>query len=323
MLEYIDIFPSRRVAVIGDVMLDGYVWGRAGRISPEAPVPVVEVNKVTSCLGGAANVMRNVSTLGGQVAAFGVVGGDADGEEVRRQLESYGISPAGLVVDASRRTTHKQRVIAGNQQLLRVDYEDVAPVSDAIRETLAERLTKLIGEGRVDAVIFEDYGKGVLSEELVARVVEAASKSGVITLLDPKPGNLAPVGHITMMKPNRSEAMTLAGIKERPGENRIAEAAAKILADWELEYLLISLAGDGMALSRPDGTLKIIPTRAREVFDVSGAGDTVVAACSLALSSGAAPETAAELANYAAGIVVGKVGTVTVSADELRKNIAG
>lgn len=323
MLEYINKFPSQRVAVVGDVMLDGYVWGRAGRISPEAPVPVVEVDRITSCLGGAANVMRNVATLGGQVTAFGVTGRDRDGEEIRKQLQKYGISPDNLVEDAARRTTHKQRVIAGTQQLLRVDYEDVAPVSENIREAIADRVIGLVERGGVDAVIFEDYGKGLLSEAMIERVVEAAVKAGVITLLDPKPGNLAPVKHLTMMKPNRNEAMLMAGIKERPGENRIAEAAAKILEQWELEYLLISLAADGMALSRPERELKLIPTRAREVFDVSGAGDTVVATCALALSAGASPEIAAELANYAAGIVVGKVGTVTIAAEELKNNIAG
>ncbi len=322
LLNQLEKFSKVRVAVVGDLMLDTYVWGRAGRISPEAPVPVLEVSKVTSCLGGAANVMRNVATLGGQVYAFGMIGSDADGETICSQLRGYNIDPSRIIIDKDRRTTHKQRVVAGTQQLLRIDYEDTGTAGERLREQTADGICRLIKQNCIDAVIFEDYGKGMLCEELLRIVIDEAKKANIITLLDPKPGNLSPVQGLTLMKPNRSEAMAMAGIKEKIGDNRLGEAARSLHNAWQCEELLISLAADGMALSSRGGELKIIPTRAREVFDVSGAGDTVISACALALGSGAAAECAAELGNYAAGIVVGKVGTVTVGLEELQKTIA-
>ncbi|MDD3154442.1 MAG: PfkB family carbohydrate kinase [Victivallaceae bacterium] len=317
-------FAGKHVAVVGDLMLDMYVWGRASRISPEAPVPVLEVGKVTSCPGGAANVMRNVATLGGRCSAFGVIGDDEHAQILRDELAEYSVDTCGIVVEAGRGTTCKQRVVAGTQQLLRIDYEKIVPPTAEILAQVEKALGDLIVGGAVDAVIFEDYAKGLLNSAMVSRLNKLALRNGIITLLDPKPGNLLPVRDLCVMKPNRQEAMMLAGVIPVAGADDAARwkeldrAAETLLADWNMKYLLISLAADGMALyDRDSGRRELIPTRAKEVFDVSGAGDTVMAAFSLAMSAGATPKEAAELANFAAGIVVGKLGTVTVSAEEL------
>jgi len=322
--EVVKLFENKKIAVVGDLMLDVYIWGKATRISPEAPVPVVQVTRKTGCLGGAANVMRNVVTLGGQARAFGVVGNDADGAEVKNMLGKYGIESASVYTDLCRKTTQKQRVIAGTQQLLRIDYEDTDPVDEKFRETIVSDLLGLIEASAVNAIIFEDYGKGMLDEDMLAVVVQAASKKGIITSLDPKPGHLLNVKGLTVIKPNRSEAFAMAGKFSKDGampveqDDDLKEVAEILMADWEPDYLLISLAAQGMALFRKNTSMVVIPTRAREVFDVSGAGDTVISAFTLALTAGASGREAAEIANHAAGIVVGKVGTVTVSADELQ-----
>ena len=315
-------FPQCRIAVLGDMMLDVYLWGKVTRISPEAPVPVVNVNRRTSCLGGAANVMRNVATLNAHAHAFGTVGDDSTADELLAALAEYRISCDAVERDASRRTTEKRRVIAGAQQLCREDYEDVHPVDDAIRRRMVNRIIDLIRKGELDAVIFEDYRKGMLAEWMLEEVVAEARRAKVVTALDPKPGSMKPVRGITVMKPNRVEAFALAGVEDGPGgdpaqDAALSEAAAKLMESWQPEHLLISLAAQGMALYDRSLRPQVIPTRAREVFDVSGAGDTVTATFALSLVSGATPVEAAELANLAAGVVVGKMGTVPVHFEEL------
>ena len=316
-------FPRCRIAVVGDLMLDVYVWGEASRISPEAPVPVVRIKRRSCCLGGAANVMRNVATLGGQVEAFGVIGDDQNGEKIADLLRGYGIAPEHLSIDTQRCTTEKQRVVAGSQQLLRIDYEDTAAISQQIRETIAHELIAMMQKAQLDAIIFEDYGKGLLEETMLQEIVDIARQQGVITALDPKPGHLMQVNGLSVMKPNRKEAFEMAAILDKgPVDDATKDSdlrlvAEKLLQQWQPECLIISLAAQGMALFKQDGSMQLIPTKAREVFDVSGAGDTVIAAFTLALSAGAPAEIAAEIANHAAGIVVGKVGTVTITADEL------
>ncbi len=319
-------FREARIAVIGDLMLDVYIWGKAERISPEAPVPVIQVKKKSCCLGGAANVMRNVATMGGRVTPFGVIGNDDDGRTVKTLFDDYAIATDTLSVEPTRRTTKKQRVIASSQQLLRVDFEDTTNVLDSIRQKITDEVIDLIEHDMIDAVIFEDYGKGVLNEIMLERIVAVATRKQIITALDPKPGHLAPVKNLSVIKPNRVEAYAMVGAFCRANDNlpieqnyELKAVAAKLLAEWAPQYLLISLSGEGMALFSKDTTPVVIPTRAREVFDVSGAGDTVTAAFTLALTVGASPEAAAEIANHAAGIVVGHVGTATVSAEELVK----
>ncbi len=323
LTQIVDKFRDMRIAVVGDLMLDVYIWGKTSRISPEAPVPIVQVKKKSCCLGGAANVMRNVVTLGGKVKAYGIIGNDSDGNEMKKLFESYSIDPASLSVDKSRRTTKKQRIIASAQQLLRVDFEDTEKLDDIIRQEIIIELKKLIDSKAVDAIIFEDYGKGVLNEEMLNQIIVCAGEKNIITSLDPKPGHLLKVKGLTVMKPNRSEAFAITGTFSRGNgmavkdDKQLHAVAARLLDEWEPDYLIISLAAQGMALFRKNAEMVVIPTKAREVYDVSGAGDTVIAAFTLALSTGADPVEAAEIANHAAGIVVGKVGTVTVSKDEL------
>jgi len=317
LLGCIDRFSQLRVAVLGDLMLDVYFRGEACRISPEAPVPVVDVRSITRRLGGAGNVMSNIVTLGGKSFAFGMIGEDAAGRALTEELDRFGIDRAGLATDPGRRTTEKQRVLAGHQQLLRLDHEDTDSAPEDLRAGLVDRIVAMIRAHEIDALIFEDYRKGLLSESMLAAIVPEAVEHGVLTALDPKPGSLRPVPDLTVIKPNRSEAFRMAGVET----GSLDDVAAVLLDKWRPQYLLISLAQDGMALYRRGGGKTVIPTRAREVFDVSGAGDTVVATFMLALAAGADPEDAVELGNYAAGIVVGKVGTSPVAVEELRNEI--
>ena len=318
-------FAKARIAVIGDLMLDVYHFGTVTRISPEAPVPVVSVTRRTHCLGGAGNVMRNIVSCGGSVHAFGAVGDDQAGREVVSELQALGVDHSGIVTDGNKRTTEKCRVIAGSQQMLRLDYEDVLPLADDLRKSMVGGVKKLIGSGAVDAVIFDDYAKGVLTASMLEEIIAAAGKRRIVTLLDPKPasGGVTTVKHLTVLKPNRGEAFTLARMRD-PGpaanplqDNALKLAANKISEEWDPEYLLISLAAQGMALFRRGDLLRIIPAMAREVFDVSGAGDTVAAVCTMALACGCDPVDAAKIANIAAGVVVGKIGTAPIFKEEL------
>lgn len=325
-IEFLQHFSGARVAVVGDVMLDIYLWGQVSRISPEAPVPVVNVNRRTSCLGGAANVMRNLRTLGAAAFAYGVVGNDNLGRELAENLRELGIDDSGLFFDDARRTTEKRRVVAGSQQLLRIDVEDTFEVDDSIRRKIVDGVISRIRAKELDAVIFEDYNKGLLSAWMLEEIICAAREHNVITALDPKPGSLAPVKGLSVMKPNRVEAFALAGMADDNSmcdvrdNSLLAQVAEKLLDTWEPDLLLLSLASQGMALFRRGQEVEVIPTRAREVFDVSGAGDTVTATYTVSAISGAPARTAAEIANRAAGVVVGKVGTAPILFDELVKS---
>ena len=317
-------FSSSRIAVIGDLMLDVYLWGQVNRISPEAPVPIVNIKKREARLGGAANVIRNLGTLeAGKVYAFGVVGDDESGREINRLLTGSGFCTAGVFSDAGRPTTEKRRVMAGGQQVLREDLEDTSSLDDSLRQKMVSGLIDLIRRNEVDAVIFEDYAKGVLSSWMLEEILIETRKAGIPTALDPKPGNLTPVKGLTAIKPNRLEAFALAGLSD-PGAEKMPEddpalrQAAEIIEDqWAPEYLLLSLAAQGLGIFREHKWHKLIPTRAREVFDVSGAGDTVTASFVLACTAGADAALAAEIANCAAGVVVGKVGTAPIMKNEL------
>jgi len=321
-------FSDLRVAVVGDLMLDVYLWGQVSRISPEAPVPVVNMTRRTSCLGGAGNVMSNLSCLGGKVMAFGVVGNDPCGAEIRRLLEEQGIDASGILADVQRRSTEKRRVVAGGQQLLREDFEDLFPLSEELRRKMADQVISLVKSGKVDAVIFEDYAKGVLDRSMLEEIISSARERGVITALDPKPGGVPPAAGLTVIKPNRGEAFALSGVPDKSPElppvqdTFLQQAAQKLFSQWNSDQLLISLASQGMALFRKgEPAPTVIPTRAREVFDVSGAGDTVTATYTMALAAGADPERAAEIANLAAGVVVGKMGTAPIHTEELKQAV--
>ena len=319
----ISSFKTKRIAVIGDLILDVYLWGDASRISQEAPVPVLQVKKRTERLGGASNVMCNIVTLGSQASAYGITGSDSNAARLKKMLFDFNIDAKSVLEDKDRKTTEKQRVIAGSQQLVRIDYEDLHCVSIEQRNKIIASLKKAIENKEIDAVIFEDYAKGMLDSELAAEITESALKAEILIGLDPHPGHPLAIRDITVMTPNKSEAYGLAGVYHSPSTDEtnedaeLKEIATKIQEKWNPEYLLITLCAKRMALFEKGKESVIIPTRAREVFDVSGAGDTVIAAFSLALLAGASGLEAAEIANHAAGVVVGKVGTVSVTAEEL------
>lgn len=316
-------FKGKHIAVIGDLMLDTYTWGKVSRISPEAPVPIVQTIRTTCCPGGAANVMRNIISLGGKATAFGIIGGDLTGKELKDLLLADQINCEGIVTDDSRPTVKKQRVMAGSQQLLRIDEELTAPISEAIREQLFGRIRSFMENTPPDAVILEDYAKGLFSQSFTQEILDLANSKNIPVALDPNPRNPMRLTGLAIMKPNRNEAFEFAGIKnkhEKTCEKELFAVASKIREEWKVKYLLISLAEQGMALFTPDGKMTHIPTRAKEVFDVCGAGDTVIATCTLALSVNEEdPVSAAEIANYAAGVVVAKLGTAAVSAAELEE----
>ena len=321
--NWVNRWRDKRIGVVGDLMLDRYVWGGASRISQEAPIPVVEVKSTTARPGGAANVLNNIVTLGGEAVAFGVVGHDEAGDTLRGLLGELAVDTAGVLRDPARVTTEKTRIIANHQQIVRVDTERKEPLSAETEAALLDAVRRALAAGGLDALILEDYAKGVLSPTLAQAIAARATDAGVPVALDPHPANALGVTGLTLMTPNRAEAFALAGVYHSepvtPLEKDAAllEVARKLQARWAVESLLVTLGADGMALFRPDTAPLHVPTQAKEVFDVSGAGDTVIASCVLALAAGAAPEDAASLSNHAAGVVVGKVGTAPVSSEEL------
>jgi len=319
----INSFKSKRIAVVGDLILDVYLWGNATRISQEAPVPVMQVKKRTERLGGAANVMCNIVTLGSRAFAYGVTGADTNAVHLKDMMKKLNIDVSAVLEDKNRITTEKQRVMAASQQLVRIDNEDLHDVNAELRELLVELLIKAIKNKEIDAIIFEDYAKGMLGSKMAKEITEAAINADVMIGLDPHPGHPLNIKNITIMTPNKSEAFGLAGIyhydteSEHEEDAALEKVAACIQKKWNPKYLLITLGAKGMALFAQGQASVIIPTMAREVFDVSGAGDTVIAAFTLALLAGASALEAAEIANHAAGVVVGKVGTVSVTIEEL------
>jgi D-glycero-beta-D-manno-heptose-7-phosphate kinase len=318
-----------RVAVIGDLILDRYIMGSAERISPEAPVPVVRVRREDARLGGAANVMRNVTALGAAAFGFGVIGADEAGDETCRLLAAAGINAGGVLRQPGRCTTVKTRIIAAKQQIVRIDDECTDKLPDRVSGQLLQRLRTAVTRNRIRAVIIEDYHKGAVTQHLASGVQALAAERSLITTLDPHPASNWTVRGLTLMKPNRAESFAMTGIYPRPTvlplakDRPLHEVAARLRAIWAPETLLISLGAEGMALFGNDGSLHHIPTMAREVYDLTGAGDTVIAVATVALLAGATPLEAAELANHAAGIVVGRLGTACVTVPELLASFAG
>ena len=319
-------FANQHILVAGDVMLDHFIWGRVARISPEAPVPVVEVQRESFFPGGAANVARNLRALTGNVTVLGTVGNDIAGDQLCKLLREQGVATSSLVVDADRPTTVKTRVVAQHQQIVRFDKEQTQPLSPALQQQLLKNFQTQLPAGT--AVIFEDYGKGVLTQPVLNAMHRTAQRAGKITTADPNARHLLRYAGLTAITPNRAEAFAAAGLTNPPAlDDVLADApllrcGAKLLRQWRPENLLITLGEHGMCLFRPGQKPHHIPTVAQEVFDVSGAGDTAIATLTLALAAGARPVEAAEIANHAAGIVVGKVGTATCTPDELRTSFA-
>ncbi len=319
--QILDRASSRRITVIGDLMLDEFVWGKVGRISPEAPVPVVEVTGESFYPGGAANVARNLREFVNRVAIIGLLGKDRSGQQLRELLSEQKIDTSNAVEEATFYTIVKTRIIARHQQVVRVDRERfVGPSAPQIEEVVAA-VRKNIPE--TDAIIFEDYGKGFLSTELVSQIADAARSAGKIVAADPNPRNLVEWRGLTVIKPNRTEAFFAAGIPSHdpdtdPSQDiELKRAGETLLKKWEAENVLITLGEHGMMLFQEKETPHYIPAKAQEVFDVSGAGDTAIALFTLGLACGATPTEAAEIANHASAVVVSKLGTATVTRDEL------
>jgi len=313
---------SKRLLVIGDVMLDEFVWGRVSRISPEAPVPVVEVSRESCYPGGAANVARNLAEFTKSVRVLGLVGAkDEFGAKLTGLLSAEGIATDCLVASENFRTIVKTRIIARQQQVVRVDRETRAATDEATLASIAAHVGRVIGE--TDAIIFEDYGKGLITQAVKDAVCALAAKHGVLVTVDPNPNNPLDWSGVTAIKPNRPEAFAAAGVvNSEPAEDPLADASllevGRRLADrWKVGQLLVTLSEHGMILFCDGSEPYHTPTRAQEVFDVSGAGDTAISLYTLALVGGASPREAADVANHASGIVVGKLGTATVSAEEL------
>lgn len=309
-------FPRTRLMVVGDVMLDEYIWGKVTRISPEAPVPVVNVHRQTMMPGGAANVARNVRALGTGVCLAGVLGKDPGGRHLERLLKTEEIDTGGIIRQKDGGTIIKTRVIAHSQQVVRIDREQNSP--PVLEKKIYKYIEKTIVN--VDAVIIEDYGKGLVTQDLVNFLVAKCSECRKPLVVDPKKGHFLDYTGITAITPNMEEALSVAG-EETDGEYvpaRVERAGKHIISKWHPRSVLITLGEHGMILFEEGIESPYqIPVTAKEIYDVSGAGDTVVAVFTAALASGAAMKEATVLSNMAAGIVVGKMGTATVTRKEL------
>lgn len=326
LLEALDRLVGVPILVVGDLILDRYVWGKVERISPEAPVPVVEVKRTEDRLGGAGNVARNLAGLGVKVNLAGFVGDDEEGRAIVALADGAGMGKDAIMFDRSRPTILKTRVIAQAQQVVRIDREQRTPHAAVLRDAFIGAMESQLQTAR--GVIVSDYAKGVVSDRLMERCA-ALIEQGVLgapnrpLVVDPHPTNSALYKRMTVAKPNRAEAEQASGIKI--GSRADAEQAAKLLLDrWGADLILLSLSEDGLLIvgkDMPPGGAHL-PTEAREVFDVSGAGDTVTAVFTAALAAGVAPIVAGDLANVAAGIVIGEIGTAAISTDQLREEIS-
>lgn len=316
------ILDSRkRILVVGEMILDEFIWGKVSRISPEAPVPVVEVVKESWCAGGAANVARNVREFCDEVHLFSIGGTDPDAGVLRGLLEKQGIRLDGVLTDPAYRTIRKTRIIARTQQVVRVDREQRASFSEAQRAEALARFDSLLPQ--IDAIVIEDYDKGLLDQTVANELTRRARAAGKIVCVDPKPSNPVQWSDVTCITPNRPEAFRCAGVPLRDPvdpptkDPALLEVGRRLLEKWRCTFVLVTLSEQGMMLFQPGSEPYHIPTRAVEVFDVSGAGDTAIAVFTAALAGGADAREAAEIANHASGIVVGKLGTAVVHRDEL------
>ena len=312
VIALLDAMRLRRFVVVGDAMLDIYLLGDVERISPEAPVPVVTVHDRRYALGGAANVAANVAAIGADVTLVAAVGDDRRGEQLRTELATAGIRDDGVIVVPARPTTSKTRVVARNQQLVRIDEEENVNLEGDSLGDLQHRLRQAVKQA--DAVLLEDYNKGVLTPQIIRDAIALARKRGVPTVVDPKYRNFFEYQGATVFKPNRRELEAALGATV---DLEHADAIPQVMAKLDVDNLLLTLGPQGMALLDHDGVITRLPTQAREVYDVSGAGDTVTAWVGTALAAGASVQEAAELANYAAGIEVGKAGVAVVSPEEV------
>jgi len=318
LVQVIEGFSKTNILVFGDVMMDRFIWGNVSRISPEAPVPVVKVERETFLLGGAGNVVHNIHALGGNVSLCGVVGDDEMGRRIIRDLKKIGIGTQGLFVDPDRQTTVKTRIIAHHQQVVRIDRETTDVIRPSTLQTLSKFLQRKL-EG-FDGVILSDYEKGLLTKPLIRSTIRRARKARKFVLVDPKLRNFFFYRDAKVVTPNTAEASSASGVPISDIHS-LKKAGRLLMKRLRCDALVITRGEEGMAIFEPHQEPFLVPTVAQEVYDVTGAGDTVIGTMALALATGASVRTAAGLANEAAGIVVGKMGTATVSRQELIRAI--
>ena len=311
-----DMFKEAQahILVIGDLMIDHYLWGSCERISPEAPVQVVDINKETTVLGGAGNVVNNLKALGARVSVSGVIGDDENGEELVKMLNEIDVASDDLIIQKGRKTSKKSRVIAVSQQILRYDKESKNDIEQNSVEKILERLANSVEN--YDVIILSDYGKGVLTDKLCQGIISLADAKKIKVLVDPKGSDFSKYRGAYLLTPNKKEAILATGIDIKDADS-LKEALLKLKNECELDISLITLSEDGIGLY--DDEVKTFPTVAKEVFDVTGAGDTVIASIAFALSVGKGIDDVAKFANLAAGVVVGKIGSATVTIDEIEE----
>ncbi len=314
--ELLNNFKGKRIAVVGDLMLDRYYWGSVHRVSPEAPVPVVEVDTESVRFGGAANVANNIQALGGKAFLVGLVGDDHPGATFTKMMSDQGLDTGGIVVDASRPTTIKTRVIAAGQHVVRIDNESKAECADFYRTRLLDAVRTNIGS--LDGVIIEDYNKGVVTREIIHAVVALAVEHGKPVTVDPKFNNFFEYKNVTVFKPNRREVEDAMGAKLKTIGD-VERAGKSLLETLNAKNVLLTRGEEGMSLFQSDGTITHLPTTADVVQDVSGAGDTVISTLTMALVAGGDITESCELANSAGGVVVGAVGIVPILPEQLRE----
>jgi D-beta-D-heptose 7-phosphate kinase/D-beta-D-heptose 1-phosphate adenosyltransferase len=317
--RHIEHFPKAAVLVVGDLMLDHYIWGKVSRISPEAPVPVVHVDSESWQLGGASNVYNNIVALGGRTELCGVAGADDAGRRLLDALGTRREGRAGIIVDGGRPTTTKTRVVAHSQQVVRFDVERRTEITSAIQRRILRHIESRLGG--ISCLVVSDYAKGVVTSTLMAELVRLTTGRRIPLVVDPKVEHFSYYKGVTVVTPNHLEAAQAAGV-HGDDDRAVAEAGETIRQRLGCRSVLVTRGERGMSLFESDGTSLHIPTTARQVYDVTGAGDTVVATLALALATGASFKDAAVLANHAAGIVVGMVGTATVAAQQLAEVLA-
>ena len=316
LLKWVEMFPGCPVLVVGDLMLDEFIFGQVSRISPEAPVPVVEVQRRSYVPGGAANTAANVAALGATPSLAGLVGADAHANHVRELLRTLGVSVGQVVVDSSRPTTTKTRILAGTQQVVRIDQEWPSPMSVEVEAALLDAVRLALPAAR--ACVLSDYGKGVVTPTFAAAVIALANAAGVPTVVDPKGVDYAKYRGATVVKPNQLEAGKVLNRDLRSSDEVDAAGRDLLTLLGPTTAILITRGPQGMSLFTPGGDAFHVPTSAREVYDVTGAGDTVAGTMAVTLAVGGGLEAACQLATAAAAVVVGKVGTATCSLAELR-----
>lgn len=309
---------GKRIAVIGDMMLDGYFWGDVKRISPEAPVPVLEVEDEFFRFGGAANVALNILTLGGNPVPVGVIGNDNYGSIFSSLLKEKKINSEGIIIDNDRPTTTKTRVIANNQHVVRIDKESKAYINSQTESKILVFVESMLN--KLDGIILQDYNKGILTPSLISNIISLANKKNILITVDPKFDNFFEYKNVTVFKPNRKESETVLGIRIKDDKD-ISSAGRDLLHKLKSKYVLLTLGEGGIAVFENDDKERRMPTKARKVADVSGAGDTVISTLTIGLAAGANIYEACFLANYAAGIVCGEVGIVPIEKETLFQTV--